>query len=168
MQISFQPFIRKHSYLGLWYHIHGRLPVISFRALRPYLRVGLEEKSRTAYFFFFYKTICIWRTCTISFSYFLWLQAFWFMTRGSNLLNKMTAGALAKILLLTECPPEPLAQKQVNFTELSPMVSSSDFAQMVPLHWTMYPPKLQIINVFHDFSSWTNGPKCTLISQNCP
>ena len=49
-------------------------------------------------------------------------------------MNKMTARALAKKLLLTEFPPEQLAQKQVNFTELSPMVSSTNFAQMVPLH----------------------------------
>ena len=42
--------------------------------------------------------------------------------------------SLAKKLLLTEFPPEQLAQKQVNFTELSPMVSSTNFAQMVPLH----------------------------------
>ena len=57
-----------------------------------------------------------------------------FVTRCSTLLNKMTARALAKKLLLTEFPPEQLAQKQVNFTELSPMVSSTNFAQMVPLH----------------------------------
>ena len=44
----------------------------------------------------------------------------------------MTARALAKKLLLTKFPPEQLAQKQVNFTELSPMVSSTNFAQMVP------------------------------------
>ena len=56
------------------------------------------------------------------------------MTRGSNLLNKMTAGALAKKLLLTEFTPEPLAKKQVNFTELSSMVSSTNCAQMVSLH----------------------------------
>ena len=42
----------------------------------------------------------------------------------------MTARALAKKLLLTEFPPEQLAQKQVNFTELSPMVSSTNFAPM--------------------------------------
>ena len=48
--------------------------------------------------------------------------------------DKMTARALAKKLLLTEFPPEQLAQKQVDFTELSPMVSSTNFAQMVPLH----------------------------------
>ena len=46
----------------------------------------------------------------------------------------MTARALAKKPLLTEFPPEQLAQKQVNFTELSPMVSSTNFAQMVLLH----------------------------------
>ena len=56
------------------------------------------------------------------------------MTRGSTLLNKMTARALAKKLLLTEFSLEPPAQKQVNFTELPPMVSSTNFAQMVPLH----------------------------------
>ena len=53
----------------------------------------------------------------------------------------MTARALAKKLLLTEFPPEQLAQKQFNFTELSPMVSSTNFAQMVPLHWAMDPQK---------------------------
>ena len=46
----------------------------------------------------------------------------------------MTARALAKKLFFTEFPPEQLAQKQVDFTELSPMVSSTKFAQMVPLH----------------------------------
>ena len=56
------------------------------------------------------------------------------MARGSTLLNKMTAIALVKKPLLTEFPPEQLAQRQVNFTELSPMVSSTNFAHMVPLH----------------------------------
>ena len=70
------------------------------------------------------------------------------MTRCSTLLNKMTARALAKKLLLTEFPPEQLAQKQINFTELSPMVSSTNFAQMVPLHRTMDPQKLEIRNAF--------------------
>ena len=51
MQIFFQTFIRKHLYLGIWYHIHRRLPVISFRALRPYLRVQLEEKNLGTLFF---------------------------------------------------------------------------------------------------------------------
>ena len=63
----------------------------------------------------------------------------------------MTARALAKKLLLAEFPPEQLAQKQVNFTELSPMVSSTNFAQMVPLHWTMDPQKRQIRNAFEWF-----------------
>ena len=53
------------------------------------------------------------------------------MARGSTLLNKMTAIALVKKPLLTEFPPEQqLAQRQVNFTELPPMVSSTNFA-----HW---------------------------------
>ena len=56
------------------------------------------------------------------------------MTRGSTLLNKLTARALAKKLLLTEFPLEPLVEKQANFTELPPMVSSTNFAQMVLLH----------------------------------
>ena len=56
------------------------------------------------------------------------------MIRGSTLLYKMTARALAQTLLLTEFSLEPLAQMQVNFTKLPPMVSSTNFAQMVPLN----------------------------------
>ena len=48
--------------------------------------------------------------------------------------EQMTARALAKKLLIAEFPPEQLVQKQVNFTELSPKVSSTNFAQKVPLH----------------------------------
>ena len=43
--------------------------------------------------------------------------------------EQKTARALAKKLLLTEFPPEPLTEKQVNVTDLYPMVSSTNFAQ---------------------------------------
>ena len=51
-----------------------------------------------------------------------------------HFFEKKTARALAKKLLLTEFSPEQLAEKQVNFTDLYPMVSSTNFAQTVPLH----------------------------------
>ena len=53
------------------------------------------------------------------------------MTSGLRFrtFEQKTARALAKKLLLTEFPPEPLTEKQVNVTDLYPMVSSTNFAQ---------------------------------------
>ena len=53
--------------------------------------------------------------------------------QGFYPFEKKTARALAKKILLTEFRPEALAKKQVNVTDLYPMVSSTNFAQTVPL-----------------------------------
>ena len=67
---------------------------------------------------------------------------------GFHSFEQKTVRALAKKFLLTEFLPELLVQKQVFFTDLYPMVSSTNFAQTVLLHCTMDLPKLQIRNVF--------------------
>ena len=54
--------------------------------------------------------------------------------QGFYSFEQKTARALAKKNLLTEFRPEALAKKQVNVTDLYPMVSSTNFAQTVPLH----------------------------------
>ena len=54
--------------------------------------------------------------------------------QGFYSFEQKTARALAKKILLTEFRPEALAKKQVNVTDLYPMVSSTNFAQTVPFH----------------------------------
>ena len=58
------------------------------------------------------------------------------------------ARALDKKCLLMKFPTEPLIQIQNNFTELFLMSPFTKIAQIVPLHWTKWPPKLQIRNIF--------------------
>ena len=140
MQISFQTFIRKHSHLGIWYHIHGRLPVISF-SLASIPQGGARGKN-LGHLFFLLKNHLYLKN--------IYYFIFWLSVTSGLLFRtfeQKTARALAKKLLLTEFPPEPLTQKQLNVTDLYPMVSSTNFAQKVPLHWTMDLPKLQIRNV---------------------
>ena len=78
------------------------------------------------------------------------------------------ARASDKKNLKTTFPPEPLIQIQNNFTGLFLMMTSSNIAQMVSVHWTKGLTELYIKMSLNNMSSWTTGRNFILLHMNVP
>ena len=122
--------MRKHSYLGIWYHIHGRLQLQSLASIPQ----GAARGKKLGHLFFSFKEPFVFEERKLF--HFLTFCDFRSSVQDQGLYSfeQKTARALAKKILLTEFRPEALAKKQVNVTDLYPMVSSTNYAQTVPLH----------------------------------
>ena len=86
-----------------------------------------------------------------------WVTLYQNCSNDSAPLNKMAARAINRNKLITTTSSKSVDRFWNNFTGMFLRWLSTKIAQMVPLHWTKWPPELKIEKPLNDFASLTSA-----------